>query len=248
MQARAVICWSVGWSIPSRDPAESLDVFTRLTIGDGLVSQLPSFVISIAAALIVTRSSGRRDLGTELTSQLTSRSTALGITAVFLTLMAFTGLPAVPMLTLAAVVGGTGWFVRSDASRKRTSAEEAERAKAKAELPPVEHVLSVDTLELEVGYALVRYASFRVFEILMSVCIGVMFVTVVLTVFLMGPDWPAIGRGFIPSLPLGGSEGVEAGPLDPVGLSRLSASVHNGYRRCARHRLRLGGQRLLPAR
>ena len=55
------------------------------------------------------------------------------------------------------------------------------------------------------GYALVRYASFRVFEVLMSVCIGVMFVTVVLTVFLMGPDWPAIGRGFIPSLPPGGT-------------------------------------------
>ena len=55
------------------------------------------------------------------------------------------------------------------------------------------------------GYTSVRYASFRVFEVLMSACIGIMFVTVVLTVFLMGPDWGAIGRGFIPSLPPGGT-------------------------------------------
>ena len=56
-----------------------------------------------------------------------------------------------------------------------------------------------------VGYLLVRYGSFRLFEILMSACIGVMFVTVVLTVFLMDPDWPGIARGFIPSVPTGSS-------------------------------------------
>lgn len=55
------------------------------------------------------------------------------------------------------------------------------------------------------GYALVRYGSFRLFELLMSACIGVMFVTVVLTVLLMGPDWAAIARGFIPSVPASGS-------------------------------------------
>ncbi|MYA80495.1 MAG: divalent metal cation transporter, partial [Acidobacteriia bacterium] len=55
------------------------------------------------------------------------------------------------------------------------------------------------------GYALVRYGSFRLFELLMSACIGVMFVTVVLTVLLMGPDWAAIARGFIPSVPATGS-------------------------------------------
>ena len=54
-----------------------------------------------------------------------------------------------------------------------------------------------------VGYVLVRYASFRVFEVLMSTCIGVMFVTVVLTVFLIDPDWGAIGRGFIPLINFG---------------------------------------------
>ena len=56
-----------------------------------------------------------------------------------------------------------------------------------------------------VGYTLVRYGSFRLFELLMSACIGVMFVTVVLTVLLMGPDWAAIARGFIPSVPAAGS-------------------------------------------
>ena len=51
------------------------------------------------------------------------------------------------------------------------------------------------------GFLLVRYGSFRLFERLMSICIGIMFVTVVATVFLMSPDWPAVARGFVPSIP-----------------------------------------------
>ncbi|MEE9211337.1 MAG: flagellar biosynthesis protein FlhA [Phycisphaeraceae bacterium] len=147
----AVGVFEKGWTI-----AESLEVFTRLTIGDGLVSQLPAFVISIAAGLIVTRSSSRQDLGTELTGQLTSRAAALGITAVFLLLMAFTGLPAVPLLVLAGFVGTVAWAVRSGAKQKQAIADEADEKKAQDGPPPVEQALSVDTLELEVGYALVR--------------------------------------------------------------------------------------------
>lgn len=141
-----------GWGL-----AESIQVFTMLTIGDGLVSQLPALVISIAAGLIVTRSSSRKDLGTELTSQLTAKTAALGVTAAFLAVMAFAGLPVLPMLLLSGIVGAIAFLV-SRATRRKADSEKADaKAKsAKAEPPPVEQAMKVDTLELEVGYALVR--------------------------------------------------------------------------------------------
>ena len=147
----AIGVFGKGWTM-----AESLDVFTKLTIGDGLVSQLPAFVISIAAGLIVTRSSSREDLGTELTRQLTGRAAALGITAGFLVLMAFTGLPPLPMILLAIVVGTVAYVARRESNRK-VSEHTGVAAKTKdAVVPSIEQALSVDTLELEIGYSLVR--------------------------------------------------------------------------------------------
>ncbi len=141
-----------GWTV-----AESAEVFTILTIGDGLVSQLPAFIISIAAGLIVTRSSGRRDLGSELTSQLTGTAAALGVTSGFLALMAFAGLPMLPMLLLSAAVGGLGLIAMRAEKRKTASKQKADAEQAKPpEASPVEQALKVDTLELEVGYGLVR--------------------------------------------------------------------------------------------
>jgi len=147
----AVGIFEKGWPL-----SDALDVFTRLTIGDGLVSQLPAFVISLAAGLIVTRSSSRQDLGSELTSQLTSQWIALAVTAVFLGIMAFTGLPAAPMLLLAAGVGVVAMMARRGERRtaKNLATEQAEQAKPEPTTP--EQMLRVDILELEVGYGLVR--------------------------------------------------------------------------------------------
>ncbi len=145
-----------GWSL-----AESIETFTILTIGDGLVSQLPAFVISVAAGLIVTRSSGRADLGSEVAGQLTGQAAALVITAVFLVFMVFTGMPPIPMLGLAAGLGAMAWFGSRRKGREEVQArerlqEEAQEKQHAKEETPVEAALHVDTLELEVGYALVR--------------------------------------------------------------------------------------------
>ena len=141
-----------GWSV-----GESMDVFTKLTIGDGLVSQLPAFVISIGAALIVTRSGSRRDFGEELSEQLATRGAALGITSAFLAAMAFTGLPTTPMLALAGVCGVMAFFAGRKQTAVAAAADVAEKKQAaeKAEPAPIEDALGVDTLELEVGYGLV---------------------------------------------------------------------------------------------
>lgn len=141
-----------GWTI-----GESVEVFTKLTIGDGLVTQLPAFIISIGAGLIVTRSSSKADLGTELTGQLSGKWMALAVTAVFMVLMSFTGLPMIPMLSLGVLIGALAFIIYSGDQKKIfDDAKKVSDAAAKPEPPPVEQALAVDTLELEMGYGLVR--------------------------------------------------------------------------------------------
>jgi flagellar biosynthesis protein FlhA len=143
-----------GWS-----PVETLGAFTKLTIGDGLVSQIPAFVISIAAGLIVTRSSSQTDLGSELSQQITSRPIALIITSVFLIAMAATPLPTIPLLVIGLGIGGGAWLMNRNTQRKAVADKAAAKAREtedKSAPPPVEKLLNVDTLELEVGYGLVR--------------------------------------------------------------------------------------------
>ncbi|MEX0886478.1 MAG: flagellar biosynthesis protein FlhA [Phycisphaeraceae bacterium] len=153
--------FAIGMAIKGWSFVESVQVFTMLTIGDGLVSQLPAFVVSLAAGLIVTRSSSRQDLGTEITRQLTARHAALAITAGFLVLMAFTGLPMLPMLLLAGCLGVLSLILKRAGDRRDADASQAKRDKDQAdadaaEPAPIEQAIQVDTLELEVGYALVR--------------------------------------------------------------------------------------------
>ena len=141
-----------GW--PAGQTAE---VFTKLTIGDGLTSQIPSFVISIAAALIVTRSGSKKDLGDELTGQLVSQPRGLVITACFLGMLAFTPLPTVPLAGTAIGLVVLAWGMRRTAVAEAAGPAETESPApgAAPEPPPIEDLLKVDILELEVGFGLV---------------------------------------------------------------------------------------------
>ena len=91
---------------------QCLEVFTKLTIGDGLVSQIPAFMVSIGAGMIITRTTGKENLGEELIRQLSSRPTALLLAAAFLGVLMLTPLPTVPLFLMAAGTGGLGYFVR----------------------------------------------------------------------------------------------------------------------------------------
>jgi flagellar biosynthesis protein FlhA len=142
-----------GW--PAGQTAE---VFTRLTIGDGLTSQVPSFIISMAAALIVTRSGDKNNLGSELTTQLTAQPMGLLITSGFLAALAFTPLPTMPLLVTGLGIGaiGVGMLRTSKSKAQREIEEEIASAPSSVpEPPPIEDLLKVDVLELEVGYGLV---------------------------------------------------------------------------------------------
>ncbi|NLX60436.1 MAG: flagellar biosynthesis protein FlhA [Phycisphaerae bacterium] len=145
-----------GWAV-----GECLSLFTRLTIGDGLVTQVPSFIISISAGLIVTRSASRSDLGREMISQLTSRPIAMVIAAVFLLLMAAVGLPPVPLTVLAMTCLATAWFLNKSgaAARQRETAktkQASQQQQQKKPQSPDDGLILVDAMELEIGYGLIR--------------------------------------------------------------------------------------------
>ncbi len=136
--------------------SEAADVFTKLTIGDGLVSQVPALVISVAAGLIVTRSTARQDLGRDLVTQIFSNPKSLFITAGFLLVLVPSGLPVPVLLALSAVCAGAGWFLMKaqQEEAKRKAAQAREKAK-KAPKDVKEEALALDPLEIEVGYGLI---------------------------------------------------------------------------------------------
>ena len=143
-----------GWGL-----MECMGLYTRLTIGDGLVSQVPAFIVSLGAGLIVTRTSSKSNLGDEMLGQVLAKPKPLIIAAAFLSLMTFTGLPKIPLFILGAGCGGLALIL----SRKEQAAVQSEQLKAreeaaaaKKEPEKVEKLLDVDQMELEVGYGLVR--------------------------------------------------------------------------------------------
>jgi flagellar biosynthesis protein FlhA len=134
-----------------------LDVYTKLTIGDGLVSQVPAFIVSLAAGLIVTRTSSRKDLGDEMLSQIFANPKALIVACAFLMLMSFTGLPKPQMFILAGCCAGIALTMTRSTKRAVAVAAAQEREQvAKKEPEKVEKLLDLDAMELEVGYGLVK--------------------------------------------------------------------------------------------
>lgn len=137
---------------------QCLHIFTKLTIGDGLVTQMPAFIISISSALIVTRSTSKSNMGEELISQLTDKPRAMIVAAALLGMLALTPLPKIPLMVLAGCCLGIARIVSQ--SRKRESKANVDAQKATASAAPksekIESLLPVDRLELEVGYALIR--------------------------------------------------------------------------------------------
>jgi flagellar biosynthesis protein FlhA len=136
-----------------------LELYTKLTIGDGLVSQVPAFIVSLGAGLIVTRSSSRNELGSEVAGQLFARPQALLIACSFLMLMSVTGFPMAPLLIMGVACGGLA-FIMNRSSKQKESAQrkaDADKAEATAKEPDkVEKLLDVDTMSLELGYGLVK--------------------------------------------------------------------------------------------
>ena len=110
---------------------QAASLFTTLTIGDGLVSQVPAFLISLAAGLLVTRSSSESDLPREFVQQLFSRPQALAVAGGFLSILIFTSLPRIPLLAIGATCIGLALTMtrRGAAAQAASRGEEAGRGR-----------------------------------------------------------------------------------------------------------------------
>ncbi|MGE5588740.1 MAG: flagellar biosynthesis protein FlhA [Clostridia bacterium] len=140
---------------------QALQTFALLTVGDGLVSQIPALLISTATGIIVTRAAAQSNFGQEVTTQLLAQPRAVAIAAGMLVLFGIVpGLPKVPFFLIAAAAGALS-YAMAGAERARAKAEEeAEKAPPAPKQPEnVMSLLAVDPLELEIGYGLVPLAD-----------------------------------------------------------------------------------------
>lgn len=140
------------------DLATAAKNYTMLTIGDGLLAQIPALIISTAAGTIVTRSGSGENMGTEISNQLFANSRAIYISAAVLGALALIpGLPTVPFFTMGIILAAVAWTLEQYKSEKET--DERKKIEIEAATPKKENLDSVqpvDMLELEVGYGLIR--------------------------------------------------------------------------------------------
>jgi len=135
---------------------EALTNYTLLTVGDGLVSQIPALLISTAAGILVARAGSESRMGQEFAKHLLSSKTPVYLgSAIVFCLGLVPGLPAFPFMSLSLMLGvGCWYFVGREVLDEDVegAAEETEEANAPEE---VDHLLTLDTIELEVGYGLI---------------------------------------------------------------------------------------------
>ncbi len=155
---------------------EALQRYTILSIGDGLVSQVPALIISTAAGILVTRAASKADLGQELSKQLLFYPRAMIVLTGMLVLIALVpGLPTIPFLVLAGITGVMAQALRKadpallaaigEGSTKEAAATPApgsgKAPGAASSSDKLEGLLTVDAMQIELGYGLVGLADSR---------------------------------------------------------------------------------------
>ena len=147
-----LIIGTVQQGMPIADAAAK---YTLLTVGDGLVSQIPALLISTASGIIVTRAAGEGNLSSEITSQLFSKPKVIAMAGAFLLILGI--LPGMPILPFW-LLGGILLFMSNKKGKiQEIEAIEIEEQKQEEsqEATKVEEYLLMDTLELEIGYSLI---------------------------------------------------------------------------------------------
>lgn len=143
---------------------DAAELYTKLTIGDGLVSQIPALLISTAAGLLVTRSGSSENFGKTITKQLTAFPIATAIAAsVIFALGLVPGMPKTPFFSVAVAIGYLSYALYKDESKK----EEMEIAKVEEEYTEMERkepenvmdLIHVEPMEVEIGYGLIPLAD-----------------------------------------------------------------------------------------
>jgi len=137
---------------------DALRTYSLLTVGDGLVSQIPAVIVSTAAGVLVTKSNTQSGLSQELGLQMFANPKAVGMAAMLVFgFMLLPGLPALPFLVLGAILAGVYFVIRGRGRPARASAEPAEKPPAKTgEEESLRDLLAPDRISVEVGYKLIQ--------------------------------------------------------------------------------------------
>ena len=142
---------------------QAVQTYALLTVGDGLVSQIPALLISTAAGIMVTRAASESNLGQDVTRQLLSQPRVLAITAGVLGLFGLVpGLPHFPFFLLSALMGGVAYSLhglQEKAAREERERKKQEELEAVKKPENVASLLQVDPLEIELGYGLLPLAD-----------------------------------------------------------------------------------------
>jgi len=138
--------------------SEAATHFTVLTVGEGLVAQIPALIVSTAAGIMVTRASGGARMGAQLATQLAAYPRAIWVSAAVLA--AFGVVPGLPKLPFLALGGGMALLARAAENAERTRRARAHTEQTAAREPeqtpdPMRDLLQIDPIELEVGYAII---------------------------------------------------------------------------------------------
>jgi flagellar biosynthesis protein FlhA len=141
--------------------ADAARTYTLLTVGDGLVTQVPALIVSTAAGLLVSKAGVTGAADKAMMKQLSGYPQALGMSSAVMLVMAL--LPGIPLLPFLVLGGGAGWLAWSAQNRNRAAKAEETRAAAAPELAaaaaaaaeePISSALKIDDLKIELGYAL----------------------------------------------------------------------------------------------
>ncbi len=142
------------------DVSQSMEQYSILAIGDGLVSQIPAVIISTASGFLISKTSSQSNLSQDLVHQMLSKARPLGILAFLLGAMVF--VPSFPKTPFVVLAIGTGLLARRlDQAKRKEQQQSKAPTKKEPDEPPVEELLDVDRLSVQVGPRLVRVVDPR---------------------------------------------------------------------------------------
>lgn len=146
----------VGVAQQGMDFSDAARIFTLLTVGDGLIAQIPALIISTAAGIITTRNSNSEALGKQVNEEFSAHPKAFFLTAAAISIFGLIpGFPAVPFVSVGMIIAFAGFRIEKNKDIAKAAAVSGAVEQTKAKTETLESLLPVELVQLEVGYGIV---------------------------------------------------------------------------------------------